>query len=150
MRNEVDRLSLENRQLRNSAKPKLEGLAGLDEPFSVRLSYWNGQQRVQAKCEMTWAQIFLSLGPSLIRPSQASTISDALKVYYKENRNQRADSIMIYDTDEDTIKMHLVALNLISAEASGTVKGGVAEFLSLTDHGQRKLLELSAVKSSKG
>ena len=52
----------------------------------------------------------------------------------------------INSQDYETIKVHLMALKLISVDYTQTTSGGMALFWSLTQHGQALLMELRSVK----
>ena len=56
--------------------------------------------------------------------------------------------MQIFDSDENQIKIQLLALGLIKIEAAEATGGGVQEFASLTPRGHQQLLELLAVRGT--
>jgi Domain of unknown function (DUF4062) len=152
LRIQLDKLKDENATLQAQSQPQLDGIARLSDTFDVRY-YWEAfrstgpNQKGSNTLTLTWAEIFVAIGPALVRPTSPGIISVKLIHYMQENYGISFYKITIFQGDEDRIKIHLAALGLIdvyaASEASG---GGVAEFLSLTPFGRRQLLELMAVK----
>jgi hypothetical protein len=151
LRIRLDELTAENASLREESKPQLDGIAGLSDMFEVRYVWevFRGDRPNPIgndKFGLTWAEIFSAIGPALLRPASPQTIPLKLISHLNENHGISFYRVTIFDADVDRIKMHLAALGLISvypAEASG---GGVSEFLALTPLGNRRLLELMAVR----
>jgi hypothetical protein len=56
--------------------------------------------------------------------------------------------LKLFDTDENQIKIQLMALGLVEVHAGQASDGVVLEFASLTPNGQRHLLELLAVRGT--
>lgn len=154
LRNVVDELQVRNQELMEQAKPQLAGVAGLNETFTVRYGYkiFNSYQRefetFADSVALTWAEIFVAVGPILMRPIVPDLLDSAIIKYINENTSVQRESINLYDTDTNRIKIQLLALGLISSEMAGSKGGGIQEFLSLTPWGKRHLLELMAVKSA--
>jgi hypothetical protein len=98
--------------------------------------------------ELTWAEIFAAIGPTLMRPITPDAISTAIVKYVQENRGIQRPSMTLFATDANTIKMHLMALDLIGSEAAASKGGGVMEFVSLTPRGRKHLLEVLAVRKT--
>jgi hypothetical protein len=151
LRNENDELRSAYAKLEAKTKPKLEGLAKLSDLYKVRYTY---TYRVHSNLkhssddeQLKWEEIFVAVGPELIRPHAPSIISTAIVKYLKENKDINRTSMSVYDTDENVIKIHLVALGLIASQSANKVGGGVGEFIQLTELGRSKLLELMAVTS---
>jgi hypothetical protein len=156
LRNEIDVLRGENETLRRNAAPMLDNLAGLDEKFAIRYSwetysqYHRRTEVSHAQLELTWTQIFCAYGPTLIRPSSPGLLPFALQQYGRDHSLLKNSTVTFAESDLNTIKIHLTALNLIAAyaaEAAGN--SGVSEFISLTDSGKARLTELMAVRSSR-
>jgi hypothetical protein len=152
LRNLVDKLNAENEQLTQQSRPNLEGIAGLDEQFNVRFSfqYFN---KLSGKWEeshlaapLTWAEIFAAVGPFVMQPASPATISTSVRRYVQENKQIKRQSMAIFSTDENRIKLHLMALGLIDSTAAEARGGGVSEFVSITPRGRQQLLEILAVR----
>jgi hypothetical protein len=122
----------------------------LSEVFTVQYHFqnWDGNKWADFHegRNLTWAQIFAAVGPRFYRPAAAKLIGYALMEYLQEKEKIKPHNMRIFGSDEDQIKIQLMALGLIEiqpmAEAGG---GGIAEFASLTPQGQKQLLELLAV-----
>jgi hypothetical protein len=155
LRNLVDQLRSENESLRERTKAGLAGIAGLFETFRIRYSYkW--EDRLNRYLDgtdvvvLTWSEIFAACGPSLFQPTSPKIIAAAIVTYLRENKgiDQRRLSLQIFDSDENQIKIQLLALGLIKIEAAEATGGGVQEFASLTPRGHQQLLELLAVRGT--
>lgn len=150
LRNENDELVKKIRILENSQKPKIDGLAGLEEKFSIRyttsISTRHGQDEKDHVLQLSWGNIFSIVGPSIISPSQPTIIKSAIKKFIQDEVNSHY-SVDIFSADIDTIKLHLLALNVIAVYKANSVKGGLSEYVEITDHGKSTLIGLKAVKS---
>jgi hypothetical protein len=148
LRNENDSLRGAYASLEKEIKPQLAGIAGLNDEFNVRYSHYSSfaRDRRNSSVKMTWGEIFSAIGPQLVRPHSPQMISSWIVKYVAENKPVADESMIVFDTDENTIKFHLIALGLIKSAAGNQVGGGVAEFISLTERGQRTLIERLAAK----
>jgi hypothetical protein len=147
-----NQLEVENASLRGQNEPVVEGAAELHEQFMVRYRYWyqSGHSQTSRRDEvrLSWAQIFVAIGPAFIRPRSSDIIGPVLMKYVHENIIQR-NEMSLYVSDANTIKMHFTALRLIQSEVGTAAQGGgLTEFISLTPAGHHKLLELMAVRST--
>jgi hypothetical protein len=68
--------------------------------------------------------------------------------YLSENKDFRQESMTLFDTDESTIKLHLIAVGLIASEPAEAKGGGLMESVYITPRGRRQLLELLAVRQT--
>jgi hypothetical protein len=157
-RNLVDQLRAENEDLKERTKPRLEGLAGLNETFRIRYEYeaYDALDRTyhkrQSEVALKWAEMFAAFGPSLLRPMHVGIIGRSLKKYlvesggFSQRQNRKPE---IFESDLDQVKIHFVALGLIDIKAGTSIKGGlVQELASLTPRGHKQLLELLAVRGT--
>ena len=155
LRNQIDQLRTENESLRERTKPRLDGIAGLNEAFQIRYSYkWedrNGRYLDGTDVVvLTWSETFTACGPSLFRPSSSAIIAVTIVNYLRENKgiDRRREALEIFGSDENRIKIQLLALGLIQIEAAAAKDGSIQEFASLTPRGQQQLLELLAVRGT--
>ncbi len=130
---------------------KFENLADLNDQFVVRYTYAyrssNGKTTYpETNVNFTWKQLFVAIASRLSTPRTDAIIHDALKMLAKD-LNLRTPSLM-NSTDLVTIKVQLIAHGLISARVSGTTEGKTAEFLSLTDKGNRVFMASKVVKKT--
>ena len=151
IRTQHDLVISENERLKAAFIPDLEGIASFDSSFEVRYSWtdYRGREPRQGTSglALTWRQIFAAVAPSLIRPSDPSIISTCVVRYIKENMGLSHLKVSIFDTDENTIKIQLVAYGLIKAYAAEAKGGGVGEFISITDKGTRVMIESTMVRA---
>ena len=141
----------ENEKLRRSTAPNLEGIAGLDVSFDVRFEYKVWKQVVwedapdHVGATLAWAEIFAAVGPALMQPVVPEMIWPVIAKYIQENRGIKRQSMRLFKSDGNIIKLHLMALGLIESEVAES-KDGLTEFVSITPLGRRRLLELLAVR----
>jgi len=138
-------------------KARLDGIAGLNERFQVRYSYKVEDLRNRGRyfdgtdaVVLTWSEIFAACGPNFFRPTSPKFIPTAILTYLRENNriDQQRTSLQIFGSDENQIKIQLLALGLITIEAAEAKDDGVQEFASLTQRGHQQLLELLAVRGT--
>jgi len=129
---------------RNESPPDL---AGLDEEFEVHGTYHSQYETKNWSCKISWAEIFAMISPQLLsHPSDAAVklyLRDTLYPYSVEKKK-------IDDSDFDTIKVQLLAHNLVSIRYSKTTGGGMGLFWSLTNRGSEFMMQVRTVKPSGG
>lgn len=117
-------------------------LASLDDEIILRQDISDTPWNVGC----SWKALFVRLAPELM--NYPSDYNAKLKV------NQILENIKKdrYKTpnehDEDTIKVHLLALGLINVEYAKTTTGGRGLFWSLTKKGKQTMFELVSVKKT--
>jgi hypothetical protein len=117
LRDQLDTLRAENLELKERTKPRVDGLAGLNETFRIRYSYHPRDrytQTSQGEVVLTWAEIFAACGPSLFRPTSPDYISYRIKTYLIENNRiaREQEFPEIFSSDAARIKIQLMALGL--------------------------------------
>lgn len=152
LRIENDRVNKENRTLRASLTPKIEGLASLDDSIKIRYTYTShyrgGSSTEKGDRTLTWKDVFKAIGPRLMSPSVPTSISTALSIYLKENKGS-SQSVSVLTSDMSIIKSHFIALGLIRSYNAKAINAGITEFLELTELGRARLTELLAVRVGK-
>lgn len=147
---ENDALIKENNRLKIFTTTEVEGLAGFDESFKVRYSwtyYSQGRHATnQGSSDLTWKQIFIACAPNFLRPTAPSVIGSSISKYLRENGGPDR-SVSVYDSDENTIKVQLMALKLLRVYSATAKGGGVGEFAELTEKGKQSLVDTLAVRS---
>lgn len=132
-------LRAEIAQLRKTELPQFEDLADLDSQFEFRYrSRHHDRGRTtysDRAASLTWKQIFLSVAGQLEKAKPDVAIFDGVKEAIKESGIGYTPS-SLNESDKIRIKVQLVALGLINARVSKTTKGGVEEFLTLTEKGR--------------
>lgn len=125
-----------------------EGLADLDDEFTVRYQYTNRRTSTvtypNISVNLTWRQIFIGVGAQLDKAKTDISIKEGVAEAISEVGSQKLT--FINDLDRVKIKVQLVALGLIETRVSKTTQGGVAEFLSLTSKGRALFYENMVVR----
>lgn len=148
-----ENLDLRNKisELTNNIVIKIDNIAGLDDYFEFHYQYKSRQSGAFSSTyynmsqKLTWRQIFSGVAGQLDRPKIDACIINGLKVAMKK-ANEKYEIYTLDEGDKITIKVQLIALNLISTTLSSTTNGGVAEFLSLTDMGRAIFYEETIVR----
>lgn len=97
---------------------------------------------------ISWNQLFSLLSPYLLNhPDDALTkriLSD--QIYFITPNADKSGTATINDQDFQTIKIQLKVLGLTEINYTKTVKGGMALFWSLTEKGEKLMLQLRSIK----
>jgi Domain of unknown function (DUF4062) len=127
----------------------IKGLADLDEVFDVNGTYFTDRGKVIWTSKISWLEIFSFISPYLVQnPSQEFVKSILHNAILKRDQiNTRTNTMN--DQDFQTIAIQLKALGLVNTKLAQTVKGGMALFWSITPEGEKLMLQLRAIKSSK-
>jgi len=146
------RLKEELAKLTETAQPKFENLAGLDDEFNiryeVRISVDFGLPEFRPKTDLlTWRDIFLQVAAKIGSPKRDSIIPAAIAEALKESHGEENFS-SLNETDKARIKAQLTALGLILVYGDKTARGGTEELLALTDAGRSLYHELIVVRRS--
>jgi hypothetical protein len=147
-RTEVERLRIENDNLKRQLIPEVDNIAPLQEKFTVRYSYFYDSRKRNNTLEIPWSGIFKIIGPSFFSPGQKATIENCLKSHIRNGMGEWPSSLAIVDSDIDTIKIQMAAYGFITIHSAQSVQGGMSEYIQLTDFGKRALIELAAVRAS--
>jgi hypothetical protein len=156
---QINRLRLENDELRQKATPQFEGteqLAALESKFTVRYRHtiWNNRQNeyqvLYATLSIDWKSLFVLVAPQFMAPLSGGINSNDLIKVFKENSFIPAarEHVELFEADVNTIDAQFHAYEMFTSELAGSVGGGVKRFTELTPFGRRKQLEWSTVKAS--
>jgi hypothetical protein len=137
--NQILQEQIESMRAQNT--PKVSGLAGLDEHFTVNFTFHNGIDRYKTSVDLSWGEIFMAIAPD-ISANGVRDFSESLKRFIIEKKEavSASERPMLHGTDVDTIEVQMIALGLINSRGSDGV-------LSLTDVGKAKLIELMSIRS---
>lgn len=160
--NDLNSLRKENAQLREqiqthgSAEPlETLNLASLEEHFDLTVKWTEYNPRgadykMQESIKRSWGQIFSLIAPNLQEhPSDGSVRYNLGTLLLKEIHPGKDRTATVEQTEFETVRIQLLALDLISVRYSNTVQGGTALFWSLTDRGLQKMIEMRTLKSAK-
>jgi Domain of unknown function (DUF4062) len=149
VRKQNEALTSELRSLKTVSRPKLEGLAGLDESTELSGTYYSsGRGGYTWSTKMTWQQIFFLIGPYLIQHPNAEKVKGIIEDDAFTKSGQSGTSARLHDQVFQTISVQLQALGLVKIAYSKTVGGGMGLFWSATPAGEKLTLELRTVKTS--
>lgn len=149
LRIENDNLEAEIARLKKSLTPKIKNIAPLDSPYKVNFTYYENRADRPGYATMTWRQIFMGVGPDLMRAHNPTQISKSLRKYMKDMKFTNR-SVSILDSAENQIKIQLTALGLISNFEGKVLNGGMAEWVKITDYGKRVLMETMVIRDDAG
>ena len=147
LRKELAELRLYKENIENSQKEnesidtKLE-LASLEDEIVLRQDISDQTKKIGSN----WKNLFVRLAPDLMSyPSdfQAKRKVNEILRSIKSDRN-----LIIYEHDEDTVKIHLMSLGLIDVKYNKTTNGSMGLFWGLTKKGRRLMFELISVKKN--
>jgi len=130
---------------------KVDNLACGNDKYKIigKKSYYStysGTCYEPHEAELTWDEIFSSVGPYLISYKNYNAFESDLF----SGINSRIET-KFYSLNNDciqTIKLHLNALGLIDVTAMKAQSGGVIEFIGLTQKGKNYLLHIKSIKKT--
>lgn len=153
LRKELDATKAELAKLKELPQKTAGDIAGLDEKISVHGTVKNiGDYGNRAwESEISWKSLFNSISPFLLEMPADETVQKMLaSICYNAAGNKLDESKIIHINVQDfqTIKIQLMALNVITVTYSKTTKGGMALFWNLTDAGKRLMMQLRTIRSA--
>jgi hypothetical protein len=152
---ELNELRKENSQLKANlaevqqpASYKVEGLAGLDETFTVAGHGFTDHGMKKWSAQLTWREIFSIISPYLTQHPSQGYVKEVLKEAVLQRNHFGTRTNTLDDQDFQTITIQLKALGLISTRYTSTTKGDMAMFWSFTPEGERLMVQLRAVPTT--
>lgn len=145
-------LQQENEKLRDKLKkasPAVvppENLAGLETAIKLsghyKFLHRGGLINQGFEVETSFMEIFELLSPHLMKAKVDSAVPGIIGecVWNKKNKNTGEYSFTIKDETFQTIKIQLMALNMVKVAVSKTVAGGAALFWELTEAGKQEMV----------
>lgn len=145
--------TVSNLQKETSSKPEYEDIADINSLYTVHghyNTYINGANvRRSFECTISWRDIFKLIAPYMLEPQNDGAfkmnLSNSLKAH--ATGNSSGSSIWIEDQEFKTIAIQLQAYGLIKNQYAQTTKGGMALFWSLTNKGQKFMMETRVIRS---
>lgn len=149
LRKENATLKSELLKVQQPASYNIEDIAGLDEQFTVNGTYFTDYGNRERSCTLTGREIFSIISPYLAQNPNQEYVKEILKsgIIKRDGLSNRAYSLD--DQDFQTITVQLKALGLIQTTYAKTVKGGMALFWHFTPEGEKLMVQLRAVPSSR-
>jgi len=147
-----DELEASNARLQSELTPKIKNLASLDSKFLIHFKYTEDigratQRPGESSFSMTWRAIFKAIGPELAHPRSPKMISTLLDKFISEKKLVKYRFPQILHATENQIKIQLCALGLIKNFQGRRAAGGLAEWIQLTEYGNRTLFESMAIRA---
>lgn len=157
---ELNDLRKENQELKDGidlnkvTDLSLENLADYNDVIEVsgmyRFYHSSNKRYIERdwKTTISWKQIFSSISPYLLdKPNNFKAKELLSKVIYEINHDTiNKGTAELIDQDFQTIKIQLKVLGLIDLTYTKTNAGGMDLFWSITERGERLMLELRSVK----
>jgi Domain of unknown function (DUF4062) len=133
--------------------PMLNDLAGLDDLQEITGSHEiHGYGRSKWKFTMKWGEIFAAIAPYILEnPNDTlmqSYFRSSILEAYKAQHPTSYMNWTVGDQNYQTVKVQLMALNLVEVKMATTSTGGMALFWFLTPHGRTTLLQLRTIKKN--
>ena len=126
-------------------------LASINDVFVVHGSYkqYNSNSYLSWKAEVSWSNIFALISPYLLQPQNDAGVSLTLAKVLFEKYKGGGTSPSINDQTFQTIKIQLMALNLVEVKSLNTTKGFPALFWCLTKNGREVMMSIRTIKAPK-
>jgi hypothetical protein len=156
---EINDLRKENNELRGklanlqaSEVEEMDDIADFDAGFTVKGNRRYYEYRTylnQAwEAKLTWRKLFNLLAPYLMDHPADSNVKSKLANIIADDAGIQEGTQTVDDQQFKTITIQLKALGLVSVDYTGTTKGGMALFWSLTDLGERVMMKERVVKKT--
>ena len=127
---------------------RVDNLADLDEEFIIKGTDYYGRENREWDYKITWAGIFAFIAPYLLEHPNDDYVKTILKdTIYKETRRDNK-SPSLDDQNFQTVKVQLMALDLVNIQYSKTTTGGMGLFWTLTQKGHATFIRLRTVKKA--
>jgi hypothetical protein len=151
---ELNELRKENGHLRTEmakiSKPEsydIEGLAGLEETFTVTGCYLDEYGRQTWASKVTWSEIFSIISPYLSQNPSQDFVKETLKLALIKSTNISSRTNSLDDQVFQTITVQFKALGLIKTNYTKSIKGNMTMFWHFTPEGEKLMVKLRAVQS---
>lgn len=160
MLEQSNKLLLENADLKKklseikaASQPKLPNLADFEDSFDIRYTYRSAQGArttyPEASRSLTWKQIFLGVASELGTAGRTTAvIKSGVSLALQEFAGRSSSIYGLNSMDDVRIRTQLEALGLVRVYMGKGVDGKYHEYVSLTDQGRRRFLELTAIRKA--
>jgi hypothetical protein len=147
LRKENDALRATLSNIEQQPLKKVEGLAGLDDKFTIHGTHRSNHGGVNWRHSLTWREVFSYVAPYLLKFPDDAYVKSKLTTTLKEKVDSDGWSYEINDQDFQTITLQLKALGLINVKYAKTADGGMALFWSLTPQGESLMMDLRTLRA---
>lgn len=149
LRKDKEILIEEIERLSESRPIDIPDLATLDDEFKVFGDCYDSYGGKTWDLMIEWEELFGLIAPYLLGHPNESVVKSELKNSLFNKSRVNGSSVSLDDQVFQTIKIQLLAHNLVKIELKNTVSGGRALFWSLTDKGNTLMIEIRSVRSKK-
>lgn len=153
---QLNQLRQENKYLRESATTvvteptmHIEGLADLDEMFTVTGHSASQNGRLDWNSTLSWKDIFAYVSPYLVKQPQDSTVMQQLTAALVKREARTGHSHQIEDQEFQTIGLQLKALGLMTHQYLRGTDGRMYMFWSLSTKGEQLMMQLRTIPTNK-
>lgn len=131
-------------------RPAIDNIANIDTKYTFHGSYevWHHGSRYEYEFESTisWRDLFALIAPYLVEHPNDAAVKITISKSLLEQAGKDGISPRINDQEFKTIAIQLSAYGLVETNYTKTTKGGMALFWSLTDRGERLMLESRVIR----
>ena len=153
---QLNQLRQENEYLRESATTvvpestmHIEGLADLDEMFTVTGHSASEHGRLDWNSTLSWKDIFAYVSPYLVKQPQDLTVLQQLTAALVKREARTGHSHQIEDQEFQPIGLQLKALGLMTHQYLRGTDGRMHMFWSLSTKGEQLMMQLRTVPTNK-
>jgi hypothetical protein len=151
---ELNEIRKENDQLKEKIKIfsnveiNIPDLAPLNDEFEVLGTCFDQYQFKKTwAIKLTWKELFSLIAPKLLNNPDESSVEIFLReTLFKDKFHGEETKFSLNGQVFQTIKVQLMALNLINVKYSKTIQGGAAFFWYLTPKGESLLYETRTIR----
>jgi hypothetical protein len=132
--------------------PAIPDLAGLDEKIKIPFTYYSHHYHNQQKssADVAWREIFFHISPYLMKVTSDERVEEILQeAILKTHGPDYGSSPTMDDQTFRTIALQLQSLGLVSIKNANSTRGTKELFWSLTGAGERLMLEVRTVRTTK-
>jgi len=143
-----EELGLEVDRLTKQLAPQFENIAPLDSNYLVRYSYWDSREshRETTSVSLSWREIFVGVAPHLTLPKSPTMLKEFLERYLRAANLVYGRDPSINQVSADQIRIQLAGYRLIQEIRGENTKGGLGEWIQVTDLGERVMREAMIVR----
>jgi hypothetical protein len=146
-----DDLENENEKLRKQLSPQIENLVPLDSEYNIKYTYYSRHStRESSSVTLKWREIFVAIAPNLSLPQAPVQLANYLEAYLRAANLSKGRSPDINPICANQIRVQLEAFGLIEGVQGKNVKGGLGEWVQITELGRRVMLEAMVLRSPDG
>ena len=154
LRKENSKLNSIREEMESRLIPENENLAGLDDTYEVTLKwkYLDGYRISRKKTEtveISWGEMFARIAPDLVQHPDDSSVNNKLGAsLYRMMHPDKDQIVRLQHDDFQTVRIQFQTLDLIRTSYIKTTKGGMALFWSLTNRGERLMVQMRTIKAA--